>query len=203
MTLIIQIALGIFLGYLLIEHRARLGNWAIFALKLVLGLVAITVLITAAVDLLDALGSAMPEVSSKLSRVGEKLSILVFALPLLAVILFGAYGLCLLIKRLIRRWFRLEPDIITLLWMSFLSALIIWPVDLYLQWNTPYGDISRSVDAWSRQNGYADLFGGLLSFSLALWPWLVIFIGGRFGVEFFEKKQVPPALRRDYEEVED
>lgn len=194
LTLIIQIALGIFLGYLLIEHRARLGRWVILGLKLFLGLVALTALITAAAYILDALGSALPSVSPKLSRAGEKLSILVFALPLLAIVLFGAYGLSLLIKKLVRRWVRLEPGGIMLLWMTFLSLLIVWPVDLYLRWNTPYGDLYHSVDEWSRQNGYADLLGGLLSFSLALWPWLVILIASRFGVEFFEKKEAPPAL---------
>jgi len=201
-TLIIQIALGMFLGYLLIEHRVRLGRWAVLAVKVALAVVALAALITAFAYIFQSAGSAMPDVSARLSRVGEKLTTLVLALPLLAVILIGAFGLFLFVRKMVRRWFRIEAAIATILIMSFLSALIVWPIDLYLQWNTPYGDIYRSVDAWSRRNGYADLFGGLLSFSLTLWPWPIIFIGNRFGVNFFDERAALPNAPGESEGVE-
>lgn len=194
LTLIIQISLGILLGYLLIEHRARLGQWAIVALKFAMCLVAVAVLITASVYSLNSVGSVMPNVSAKLSQIGKILTMIVFVFPLIAVILFGGYGLSVLTKKIVGRWIQIEPELNTILLMSFLCTLIVWPIDLYLLFNTPYGDFYRSIDQWSRRNGYADLFSSLMSFSLTLWPWLVIFIGSRFGVKFFEERKEPPVL---------
>lgn len=199
MVLIFQIAVGILLGFLLIEYRHTLGRWALLALKLALGAVVGVAVGTALSYVPSAVGLTSDSTPDWLIRLGEKLLMLPTIVALFAILGTGTYGFVLLVRKALRRWPYIGGEPGSFIFLGFLNVLLIWPVDLYLQWNTPYGEFYRSLDRWSRQAGYADSIASLLSFSLTLWPWIVILIARRFGVEFGRNRTISPSRQGENE----
>lgn len=202
MALIIQIALGILLGFLLIEYRHKLGRWALLGLKIIFGAVVGVAVVSALSYLPAAAGTAVSDPPDWLIRIGRVVKTAIAAMPIMVIGLFGAYGLFALARRILSRWFTLWPTAGVILGFLFLNMLIIWPIDVYLRHYTTLGTVYRTLGRWSWENGYQDLFGGLLSFSLGLWPWVIIWVFTRLGVDFFPK-HVPPALRHGVEHSEE
>jgi hypothetical protein len=192
MALIIQIALGILLGFLLIEYREQLGRWALLGVKVLFGAIIFGAVITTISYLPEAVGVTAAKLPDRLARIGEGLALLPGVLLLFVVVGTGTYGFILIVRKALRGRWNLGAEPASFILLGFVNVLLIWPVDLYLQWQTPYGEFYRSVDRWSRDSGLADAGASLLSFSLTLWPWLIILAGRRFGIEF-SPKDVPKA----------
>lgn len=199
MTLIIQIALGILLGFLLIEYRSKLAGWTLLGLKGLLALVAVAAVVTAISYLPDAIGVTASRLLDRLARIGEKLILLPGIVLLFAVLWAGTYGFVLIARKVFRRWPHMGEELGSFIFLGLLNVLMIWPLDLYLQWQTPYGDFYRSVDKWSREAGFADAAASFLSFSLTLWPWVVILIAQRLGVEFRRDEAAPAIMQGEHE----
>lgn len=197
MALIIQIALGILLGYLLIEHRSRLGEWALVAGKVLLFLAGCAVAFVLAKYIATSVGNSLTVSPDWLSRQWVGVKRLALMVPLLIVLVLGAYGFYLMTRKLLSRWMRFSDDPLLYILLGTLNVLIIWPVDLFLRSHTVYGEAYRSADLWSRQNGYADSIGGLMAFSLTLWPWLIILPARKFGVDFSKEQRVAKDDARD------
>ncbi len=203
MALIVQIALGILLGFLLIEYRHKLGRWALLGLKVVFG-AAVGVALGTALSYAPAAVGITPDGAPEwLVRLGRVLKTALLAAPILVISLFGAYGLFALARKAFWRWFKLQPDIGVLLGFLFLSWLIVWPLDVYLRFYSPLGEVYRASDQWSRRNGYDDLLGALLSFSLTLWPWVILLVGGRLGMDFYPQRKSQAAGRQIDGEIDD
>lgn len=189
MTLIIQIALGILLGYLLIEHRHRLGRWGVVALKALGFLVALAVAGYLAAYVLSALGvsaSNAPKWVTTLWYIGL---LLLGLFSYLIIFVFGGFGLILVTRVCIGRWVNIKEGPELLLIMGILGVLLTWPIGFLLETFTPYGEWLSSVDLWASQNDLRDWPAGLMSLSLVLWPWIVILVGERFGVDFYQEER--------------
>lgn len=204
MTLIIQIALGILLGYLLIEHRSRLGEWAWVALRAVLWLAALAAAFAAVVYISSSVGGAIATAPEWLGSLWDSTKRLLLVAVVMSVMVTGAYGFILLVRKLVARWFRLPDDMYLYTALGVINILMIWPADLYLRSHPVLGELYRSADLWSRENGFSDSVEGMLSFSLTLWPWPVIWIARRFGVDFASPHAVDATAQHSFppEELE-
>lgn len=177
MLLIIQIALGIVLGFLLIQYHQQIGRGLRMTL---LFLVAIT-----AVVFFGWVGS---EITTSLSESGlwvrawNALASMILPLLCLAIVAFAGLGFQFLIEmKWPTRTDKARDDSSwPILLYGFANALLTTLAYYGLAAFTPLGNVGDFIDSYGRANGWAD---GLtvLSFSLAtLWPWLVLLLIRKF-----------------------
>lgn len=149
MVLVIQIALGILLGYLLIEHRSNVGRGAVIALQIALGLTFIGVVIWGAAEAIQWFTEISPGSPSRLSRIWSGLETLLGAILFLVLIIIGALGFYFLVAMTLSRWIRLPSSLGVIAALGFLNVLLLIPVELFLR-KSPYGAWYRAADNWSR-----------------------------------------------------
>lgn len=168
MTLIFQIAVGILLGYLLIEHRHRLGKWTLSFLKAAL---AMLVLVLIGWGLSTAVSGSASVVSENWTTIIGKVVSFSTVILILVMFVFGGGGLTKLLKFAFPK---LEFENFALILISMLNVAIVWLAEIALRKVTAFDGIYRSVEQWSWSNGYQDSGPAILSFGLCLWPWVII-----------------------------
>lgn len=173
MLLIIQIGLGILLGFLLIQYHRQLGRF-------ITGLAAMAIL----AGLLMAVGYAghevltAPAITEPASRFWSKLSSL--AVPLFCIIISAVGGAGAMILWAMkwppapRPTDSKDDDVGRITIFTFGNAAITAVVYSTLAWLTPLGQVGDAVERYSRAQGWADALP-VVSFSLmTLWPWVVL-----------------------------
>lgn len=189
MVLIIQIALGILLGFLLIEYRQRLGRWALGALKVCLAFVAIAAVVTVVAYLMSFAGLSGSDAPKWLAQVRSLARVLVGLVLFLVLFVFGAMGLLLLVRKVIGRWVKIEVGPEALVVMGIIGVLLTWPIAHLLNSLTPYEELVAALQRWDRENGFGGDGYALVNLSLVLWPWAIILVAERFDVDFYEQER--------------
>lgn len=182
--LVLQIAAGIVLAYLIIRFRHSV--WAV-----ALGLLTIAAIIAAVVGI----GAGVSAVAGEVSINWDKVVTFASIVPLFALGGVGSYGLLTLFHIAFRTERpRAEGDgcFPVLLFFGILNMLILAAVAAAVEAvfpNNPIGRLAQAVDDWSRGAGHKDLGSTLFGTALmAAWPWLIFLalIGlSRFRRRFF------------------
>lgn len=170
--LVLQIASGIVLAYLIIRFRHSV--WAV-----AVGLLALAAIIAAIVGI----GAGVSAVADEFSIDWGKVITFASIIPLFAFAGVGAYGLLTLFHITFRTERpRAEGDgcFPVLLFFGILNMLILAAVAAVVEAafpNNPVGRLAQSVDDWSRGAGHKDLGSSLFGTALmAIWPWLIFSI---------------------------
>ncbi len=164
MILAIQIAVGIVIAYVIVVNQVIILKSTKWLFAAVASLAVIAFLIW---SISSAAISFAPYVSP---FIGKALTILGI-LPILAIIVFGGYGFCLLSDRLFGKKPREIPDgrIVSASMLNFIiTAIILWPFSTI----TFFADIFASIDLWSRRSGFSDGFSIAFIAIFTLWPYL-------------------------------
>lgn len=174
MTLVLQIAAGIVLGYLIIRFRHSV--WAIFS---VLAVVALIVAVVAGLS--AGVGALSEEIGINWEIAWDKVLNVASMIPIFALAGCGAFGLLTLFQILFRTERpRAEGDgcLPVLLFFGFLNAIILTLIAVGIEAlfpGNPVTGLANGIDEWSRSAGYKDLGSVLFGTAMmALWPWLVI-----------------------------
>lgn len=172
MMLVLQIASGIVLAYLIIKFRHSV--WAV-----AVGLLALAAVIAAIVGI----GAGVSAVADQFSIDWGKVVTFASIIPLFALAGVGAYGLLTLFHITFRTERpRAEGDgcFPVLLFFGILNMLILAASAAAIEAafpNNPIGRLAQSVDDWSRAAGHKDLGSSLFGTALmAIWPWLIFSI---------------------------
>ncbi|WP_374394395.1 hypothetical protein [Sphingopyxis sp.] len=171
MILVLQIAAGIVLAYLVIRFRHT--AWA-----LAVGLLTIAAIVAVVIGV----SAGASYVADTIPIDWEKIVTLAAVIPLFGLAGIGAYGLL----TLFRITFGTERPSAegdgcypVLLLFGFLNMLILAAVSAAVDAafpNNPIGRLSRAIDEWSRAAGQKDLGSSIFGAALmAMWPWLIIF----------------------------
>jgi hypothetical protein len=172
MILVLQIAAGIVLAYLVIRFRHTF--WA-----LAIGLLALA----AIVAVVAGVSAGASYVADTIPINWEKVITFVSIIPLFGLAGIGAYGLL----TLFRITFRTERPsaegdgcLPVLSFFGILNMMILAAVAVAVEAVFPDNPIRRAaeaIDDWSRSAGHKDLGSTLLGTALmAIWPWLIILI---------------------------
>lgn len=169
MMLVLQIAAGIVLAYLIIRFRHSVWTVAV-------GVLALAAIIAAIVGI----GAGVSAVADETSIDWEKVVTFASIIPLFALGGIGAYGLLTLFHITFRTERpRVEGDgcFPVLFFFGILNMLILaagaTAVEAVFP-NNPIGRLAQSVDDWSRSAGHKDLGSSLFGTALmAIWPWLI------------------------------
>lgn len=176
MWLIIQIALGIALGYALIHHHRALLRWA----KRLVVIAFVLVMFAAAIWAVSTGISAGKEyfaVSQDGARILVKAGQFLFALFFFGLFISGFAGLGALFDDVEPSfaagskapWYRKAASFLIAIFL--LLSGFAWGFPIFE--NTPVGEVHDAVDRWSRSNGYADL-GPMALYGITYqWPWAV------------------------------
>lgn len=172
MMLVLQIAAGIVLAYLIIRFRHT--AWA-----LAVGLLAMVAIVAVVVGL----SAGASYVAETIPINWDKIVTFVAVIPIFCLAGIGAYGLL----ALFHLTFRTERPsaegdgcLPVLFFFGLLNMLILTAVSVAVGAafpNNPIERLSRAIDGWSRSAGYKDLGSSIFGAALtAIWPWLIIFI---------------------------
>lgn len=166
MMLVLQIAAGIVLAYLIIRFRHSI--WA-----LTLGLLVMAVIVIVVVGA----GAGVTAFADSLQINWEKVLTVIVVLPCFALMGVGAYGLLTIFHVAFNTERpRAEGDgcFPVLVLFGFLNAFILTALGLLFPTN-PIAQAAGAINEWSRASGYKDL-GSMLfgTFLMATWPWLIL-----------------------------
>jgi hypothetical protein len=166
MLLIIQIAAGIVLGFVIITYRAALLRY----IKWIAAFVAILALIGLAVWIgSEAVGLAEPYLGKIISKIGMIIGVLV----LFGVGALGGLSFRELVYQL--GWRKRRPSTIggppesAVILASLANILLVYAISWPILQFTLVGGWYESIDQWSRENGFAD--GGALLATAIFWLW--------------------------------
>lgn len=171
MFLIVQIALGIVLGFLLIQYHRQIGHgiWLLLSLLLAIAVVVFFVWVgNEAVSSITEDGALM--------RFWRGLTSMV--IPLLALVIVAAGGLGF--QFLVEMWRKPKPKAAEdetswpILMYSLANCVLITFVYYGLAAFTPLGVVGDSIDSYSRANGWQDGLSVLAFAAVTLWPWLAL-----------------------------
>lgn len=109
MELILQIALGVFLGYLLIEHRNRLGRWAVLTIKALLALVVLGLTVYSISTAVD-FGKDSGWFAAFFNILADLIGTILIAAPFLAAIGFIGYSFSAVLNWATRGFVKVAND---------------------------------------------------------------------------------------------
>lgn len=164
--LVLQIAAGIVLAYLVIRFRHSV--WAVTA-----GIVSLAVIVAVVLGLSAGAGAIAEHVPINWAKVLSA----VVVLPCFALMGIGAYGL-LTIFHVAFNTERPKAEgngcFPVLVLFGFLNAFILTVLGLIFPTN-PIAQTAGAINEWSRAAGHKDL-GSMLfgTFLMAVWPWLIL-----------------------------
>jgi hypothetical protein len=174
--IVLQVAAGIILAYIVIvNQRVALNALKVIGAVLLFCLLAAIAFYTISIAIVYLGETIGPKLSARAGRIVSDFSMLVFVFFALGSGLTGGY--CLSVISYKRKGVKppADPDNHPYFGWSLLNLIFVLGV-LGLLSLTPL-DISGTIDAWSRENGYKDtggfvLIGVLLPWP-ALWLWLL------------------------------
>ena len=166
MMLVLQIAAGIVLAYLIIRFRHSI--WALALCLLVIAVIVVAVV---------GAGAGVTAVAESLQINWEKVLTAVVVLPCFALMGIGAYGLLTIFHVAFNTERpKAEGDgcFPVLVLFGFLNAFILTALGLLFPTN-PIAQTAVAINEWSRATGHKDL-GSMLfgTFLMAVWPWLIL-----------------------------
>lgn len=170
--LTLQIAAGIVLAYAIIANRfalLRALEWSFNAIVVVGGTIALGI---GAIWLLGLLGSYWRDIVNWAAFIAA-----------LAMGLAGGYGLRVLFRHFFPRRKGPKPPnthtdgddptaTIALFGWAVLNMLLLWGLSWPLYAYTPFGGWWDDLDAWSRANGWDDLWTVFFGTAFMLWPFI-------------------------------
>jgi hypothetical protein len=171
MTLIIQIAAGIVLGFAIIAYRGPLlksAKWIAAIVSLVIFIGVVGWIGT------EAVGAAQPYLGKFFSKIGIILG------GILAIVFGILGGLSLLELLCTLGWRKRKPSRAgsfaesenMIFAASLANVLLVYVVTWPILYFTPIGTAYKAFDQWSRNSGFAD--GGALIVSAICWLWPVL-----------------------------
>lgn len=159
MWLVLQIAGGIVLAYVIIANGAAIWRYSKAAMVTLVGVAA-----------LIAIGLALTEAVAYAGETGLIVKILrgigtvVIAIVALAAMFVAAWSLSQLLKRaFFRSWTPKDGQIIALMMFNFLFATAVISFPPMSEWIKP-------IDQYSRSIGWADGLPMLVALTIAMWP---------------------------------
>lgn len=175
MLLIVQIALGILLGYALIRNYDRIAKLAKPVLWGLLALLILGVVIIAGSLAMDAANDAIAN-NPKLSRLLETGLYIAVGAVCLGIFAIGASAFASLVDEVAPDFFK-DLDVKGPWWkrlvgiallLGFLSSGLFWSLPIFE--GTAIGTVLDDIDEWSRSNGYKDAGSTLFVAITYLWP---------------------------------
>lgn len=172
MLLVIQVAAGIVLAYLVIRFRHSL--FAVAATIAVVGVV---------IAALVALSAGASLLADRIHINWEKVATTAGVIPLFAFAGIGAYGLLTLFRTIFDTE-RPSADgdgcfpVLGLFALLNMAILVVTTVAVEaIVPNNPISRLGRAIDQWSRSSGYKDLGSTLFATGMmAVWPWAILLI---------------------------
>jgi hypothetical protein len=187
MFLIVQIALGIVLGFLLIQYHRQIGHgiWLLLSLLLAIAVVVFFVWVGS-----EAVSSITED--GALMRFWRGLTSMV--IPLLALVIAAAGGLGF--QFLVEMWRKPKPKTAEkeadwpIVLYSLANGVLVTLVYYGLAAITPLGAVGDSIDSYSRANGWQDGLTVFAFVAVLLWPWPVL-----FAIKKFAKPRTLPVVQ--------
>lgn len=166
--LVLQIAAGIVLAYLIIRFRHSV--WAV-----AIAIVSVGVIVA----VVWGLGAGAGAIAENIPINWEKVLTLVVVLPCFVLAGVGAYGL-LTIFHIAFKTERPKAEgdgcFPVLLLFAVLNMLILALLGVAFPTN-PIARLAEGIDHWSRSSGHKDLGSTLFGSALmAVWPWLILLV---------------------------
>jgi hypothetical protein len=202
MMLILQIAAGIVLGYLVILYHVVLLRWLKSMLSVLLTLVVVGAIVWVIVGLADTAHDWITA-SPQGQRVWSKLGSFGLAMIFLAGWAWGLFGLLLLSDEMLpservgKRLAGMKQSYAVIAAILYLATGVFWELPIFRE--TVIGDIYWGADDWSRSNGWADT-GQMMILTLTYqWSWIVYVLVRKMRGKPLWDEESPPSRQLDHE----